>query len=300
VTLSRRAVLLTAAVLALPTARAAASFWRVHDTRAGRAVGYEDFFRCLASAEAVFVGEEHDDPETHQAELWLLENLHERWGPKLTLAMEMFERDGQNALDDYLAGRSTEAQLAKAVRLWSNYKTDYRPLIEYARARRFPVIGSNVPRGIARDASQNGATAALTKLPEKDKPLAAAFTNAPDDAYFSRFRSIIGEGHGGPTLDEAAIRRFYEAQCLKDDTMAESVARALETGRRVLHVSGAFHLDAGLGIPARVLWRRPVPAPRLALVKIVPVLGDLARADAGKWRNEADFLLFVPDHRKEP
>jgi hypothetical protein len=138
----------------------------------------------------------------------------------------------------------------------------------------------------------------LAKLPEKDKPLAAAFTSAPDDAYFARFQAIIGEGHGGPSLDAAAVRRFYESQCLKDDTMAESVVRALNAGRHVLHVNGTFHSDAGLGIPARVLWRKPVSAPRLTLVKIVPVKNNLAAADAGKWKNEADFLLFVSDRRK--
>lgn len=286
---SRRAALLTAAK---PT------FWRIHDMRAANhTIGYEEFLRRLAASDAVFVGEEHDDPETHRAELWLLQNLHERWGRKLTLALEMFERDSQAALDDYLAGRRTEAQLGKAVLLWSNYKTDYRPLTEYARARRVPVVGSNVPRGIARDASQNGAAAALAKLPEKDKLLAAAFTNAPEDAYFSRFKAIIGEGHGGPVLDAVGVRRFYEAQCLKDDTMAESVVRVLETGRRVLHINGTFHSDAGLGIPARVLWRRPVAGPRLVLVKIVPVK-EKAKADAGKYEAEADFLLFVPDRRK--
>jgi uncharacterized iron-regulated protein len=211
VSVSRRraAALLLAATLALSTAHAAdVPFWRVHDTRAGRPVGYEDFLRRLAASDAIFVGEEHDDPETHRAELWLLENLHRRWGQKLTLAMEMFERDGQAALDDYLAGRSTEAQLGKTVALWSNYQTDYRPLVEYARARRVPVIGSNVPRRIARDVSRNGVAATLAKLPEKDKPLAAAFTSAPDDAYFARFQAIIGEGHGGPSLDAAAVAAF--------------------------------------------------------------------------------------------
>ncbi len=294
------ALLLAAATLARSTARAAdVPFWRVHDTRAGRTIGYEDFLRRLAASDAIFVGEEHDDPETHRAELWLLENLHRRWGQKLTLAMEMFERDSQAALDDYLAGRSTEAQLGKTVALWSNYNADYRPLVEYARARRVPVVGSNVPRRIARDVSQNGAAATLAKLPAAQKSFVAAFTNAPDDAYFSRFKAILGEGHGGgTTLDDNAVRRFYQAQCLKDDTMAESVVRALETGRLVLHVNGTFHSDAGLGIPARVLWRKPVSAPRLTLVKIVPVKNNLAAADAGKWKNEADFLLFVSDRRK--
>jgi len=246
----------------------------------------------------VFVGEEHDDPETHVAERFLLENLHEQrgWGTRLTLAMEMFERDGQAALNDYLAGTTTEADLARSVRLWRNYKTDYRPLVEYAKSRRVPVLGSNAPGGIARDVSKEGVAAVLAKLPEAGKGYVAAFTSAPPDAYFARFCAVIGEGHGGPSLGEEAIRRFYEAQCLKDDTMAETVVQALDAGRKVFHVNGSFHSDAGLGIPARVLWRRPLTS-RLAVVKVVPVRAALKDAEPGKYRGEADFLLFVPDRR---
>jgi uncharacterized iron-regulated protein len=271
----------------------------VYDARAGRDLGFADLFRRLADdADVVFVGEEHDDPETHRAELFLLQGLHEqpRWGNRLTLVLEMFERDGQRALDDYLAGRITEETLGKAVRLWPNYATDYRPLVEYARSRRLPVVGSNAPQRIARDVSRQGASATLAKLPDGDKAFLAAFSSAPDDAYLARFRAIIGEGHGGPALDAAAVRRFYEAQTLKDDTMAESVARLLEASRKVLHVNGAFHSDAGLGVPARVLWRRPLGT-RSVVFKIVPVRGDIKRSDAGKLSSEADFLLFVPDRR---
>lgn len=300
-TLLARRTLLAAGAVALVgpfPALAAAPPWRVYDTRAGRSVNNEDLLRSLAAADAVFVGEEHDDGETHRAELWLLQNLHKRWGA-ITLALEMFERDGQSALNDYLAGRTSEAQLAKSVRLWSNYPTDYRPLVEYAKTRRVPVVGANAPARLARDVSQNGAAAVYAKLTPAEKAFVAAFTSAPGDAYFARFAAIIGEGHGsGPSLNEAVVRRFYEAQCLKDDTMAESVVSALASGRRVLHINGTFHSDAGLGIPARVLWRRPVNPPRLALVKIVPVKGDVGRADAGKHKTEADFLLFVPDRRK--
>ena len=281
-------------------ARAAPPLYRVHDTKAGRDMAYADLFRRLAAADVVFVGEEHDDPETHVAERFLLENLHQQraWGTRLTLTMEMFERDGQAALNDYLAGKTTEADLAKSVRLWRNYQTDYRPLIEYAKSRRVPVLGSNAPGGIARDVSKEGAAAVLAKLPDAAKGHVAAFSSTPPDAYFARFRAVIGEGHGGPNLGEDAIRRFYEAQCLKDDTMAETVVQALDAGRKVLHVNGSFHSDAGLGIPARVLWRRPLTA-RIAVVKVVPVRTALKDAEPGKYRGEADFLLFVPDRRPD-
>ncbi len=274
--------------------------WRVWDAAAGRNVAWEELPARLAGADAVFVGEQHDDPETHRAEAALLAALHGRTGDRLTLAMEMLERDGQPALDEYLAGKIGEDAFAKAVTLWPNYPTDYRPLVEWARERRVPVLASNVPQRIARAVSKEG-LGALAKLPARDRPLAAAYVSAPEDASWERFRAVIGTGHGGPegrAMDPAMIRRFYEAQCLKDDTMAETVARALGQGRRVLHVNGAFHSDRGQGVPARVLWRRPLGT-RLAVVTIAPVRGELARAETGKYQGEADYAILVPDRRPQ-
>jgi uncharacterized iron-regulated protein len=96
-------------------------------------------------------------------------------------------------------------------------------------------------------------------------------------------------------MDAARLRNIYEAQCLRDDTMAETVGRALDAGRTVVHVNGSFHSDAGLGTAARVLWRRPLGT-RLAIVKIVPFKGNIAFDPV---KGEADSLLFVPDTRPE-
>lgn len=270
------------------------SAFRCWDTVAKRDIAWNDLLTRLAPVHAVFVGEQHDDPETHRAEAALLSGLHTHWGASLTLAMEMLERDGQGALDDYLAGKIDEATLTKTVALWPNYSTDYRPLVEWARARRVPVLASNVPRPLARRVSQEGLTV-LAALSAPHKAQVAAFVNAPEDAYWDRFRTIIGKGHEGPgskPMDAATARRFYEAQCVKDETMAETVARALDRGHRVLHVNGAFHSDAGLGIPARVLWRRPLGT-RVTVITIVPVASAPAQAPTDRYQTEADYVILV-------
>ena len=276
------------------------STWSVWDPAGRRSLAWRDFPFYLARADAVFVGEEHDDPKTHRVEAALLAALHARWGDRTVLAMEMLERDGQPGLDDYLAGKVTEAEFGRKVALWPNYRTDYRPLVEWAKGRRVPVLASNVPRRIARRVSQEG-LGVLRDLPVPDRSLAAVSVSAPDDAYWQRFRAVMAQGHGGPNgkpMDAATVRRFYEAQCLKDDTMAETVVRALERGRKVLHINGSFHSDGGLGIPRRVLWSRPLGT-RVAVVKIVPVRGDAEKAaDAGKYSGEADYIVLVPDRRR--
>ena len=291
-----RLVSLCAALMvsAAPTFAQPSGEWKVIDARVGKEIRWRDLPGKLAAANVIFVGEQHDDPETHKAEAALLAEVYKKIGVKLTLAMEMFERDGQTRLDEYLAGKTDEAAFGKAVRLWPNYAADYRPMIEYAKAKGIPALGSNAPQRIVRMVGKGGLSA-LAALPAEDKPLIAAYINAPEgDVYAARFAGVVSEGHGdGQQMEPATIRRFYEAQCLRDDTMAETIARAVKEGRTVLHINGSFHSDAGLGTAARLLWRAPLET-RIAIVKIVPYKDKI---EAEPLRGEADYLIFVPDKR---
>lgn len=282
---------------AIPAHAAPPKEWQVRDGGTGNPVSWDDLIGKLAQANAVFVGEQHDDPETHKVEATLLEAVHGKVGDRLTLAMEMFERDQQTTLSDYLAGKVSEAEMGKAIRLWPNYPTDYRPMVEYAKAKKVPVVGSNAPQRIVRMVGKEG-LATLKSLPDTDKPMIATYVNAPEgDEYAKRFAAIMGEGHGGPSgsMDAATIRRIYEAQCLRDDTMAETVVGLLAAGRTVFHVNGSFHSDAGLGTAARVLWRKPL----LAHVAVVKVVATNKTPDFGPLRGEADYLIFVPDRQEK-
>lgn len=269
----------------------------VFEVRSGRHLSGRDFVRRLADNDAVFVGEQHDDPLTHHVESRLLQELYRALGDRLTVGMEMFERDGQGALDAYLAGRITETELAKRVALWPNYSTDYRPLVEFARATHIPVAATNAPQRIVRRVGREGLSTVLATLPEADRNLIARTVLAPEgDEYARRFTAVIGDGHGdGAPMDVSTIRRFFEAQCVRDDTMAESVAQVLDTGRFVLHINGGFHSDAALGTVQRLLWRRPLGT-RIATVKVVP---SKYAFDPGEERGEADYVLFVADTRPE-
>jgi len=92
----------------------------------------------------------------------------------------------------------------------------------------------------------------------------------------------------------AMTNRFYEAQCLKDETMGESIAAAharAGTGAIVLHFNGAFHTDMWLGTTARA--RRRMPNARALLVTAVPV-DDVARTDAAAFADRADYVILTP------
>ena len=272
--------------------------WRVVEAATGRGLRWRDLAGRLAQASAIFVGEQHDDPETHKLEARLFADLHRRVGPKLALALEMIERDGQPGLDDYLAGRTDEATFIKTVTLWKTYPTDYRPLVEYARSHKLPVLGSNAPNKFVRMVGQKG-LAGLESLTAAEKPLVADSITAPfGDAYQKKFFATMtemGASHG-PAMDVSRLRSIYEAQCLRDDTMAETIVQALDLGHVVYHVNGSFHSDGGMGTAARTLFKRPLGT-RLALVKVVPV-PDVRTADPAPLKAEADYLVFVPAPRK--
>src|ERR671912_1253030 len=118
---------------------------RVYDTRQQAFVDFEVMLAGIMDVDVVFVGEMHDDPNTHRLEAAILDGLQRRKRAPV-VSLEMFERDAQPALDAYLAGRITEEEMLKTSRPWPRYATDYRPLVERAKAAGWPVIAANVPR----------------------------------------------------------------------------------------------------------------------------------------------------------
>ncbi|HXW03958.1 MAG TPA: ChaN family lipoprotein [Vicinamibacterales bacterium] len=266
---------------------------RVYDTRRKTFSDFEVMLADLSRADVVMVGEQHDDPNTHRLQAALLQGLLRR-GAAVTVSLEMFERDVQGVLDDYLAGRVGEDELLKNARPWPRYATDYRPLVEMARAHGWPVVASNVPRRFAADVARSGLTA-IEDLTPPDRLLVARELECPLDGYFQRFADTMGSHAvpgGKPAANgaEARTERYYYSQCLKDETMAESIVAAFDRQERrpnvVVHFTGAFHSDFVAGTTDRV--RRRLPGRRVATLSILPVQDidtlspgeeDLARAD---------------------
>jgi len=209
---------------------------RVYDSQHKRWSDFESMAAELAKMDVIFLGEQHDDASTHRMEAALLDAIARRRG-NIVVSLEMFERDVQPLLDDYLAGRIDEATFLKASRPWPNYATDYRPLVEFAKARGYRVIAANIPRKMASSASSKGIEA-VAGLTDSTRGWAAAEFSCPKDHYFARFGESMKEhplGPGpAPTAEELAklTERFYQSQCSKDETMAESIAWVSRTPGR--------------------------------------------------------------------
>jgi uncharacterized iron-regulated protein len=274
---------------------------RVFDTRRGAFIDFESMVAALTRADVVLVGEQHDDPNTHRLEYALLSGLRRR-SIAPTLSLEMFERDVQPAIDGYLSGAITEPQLLKDARPWPRYATDYRSLIELAKAEGWPVVAANLPRRFASEIAKAG-EGSIGRLSSDDRALVARDLQCPHDAYFDRFTSAMTDhspaGSAKPPApsDEqrATTDRYYWAQCSKDETMAESIARASEAraGKPgpVVHITGAFHSDFGAGTAERT--RRRLAGKTVMVVSILPVSDLDALAPAGDDLKRADFLVFT-------
>ena len=289
--------------LARPTVDSTPSSYvpqRVYDTHHKRFIDFESMLAAAIGADVLFLGEQHDDPATHRLEADTLEGLARRRG-NVVLAMEMFERDVQPLLDNYLAGRLTEVDFLAKSRPWPRYATDYRPLVEFARAWKWPVVASDVPRRLASLVSRRGLKTIMDSVSSTDRAFAARDLECPHDDYFARFAKTMSNmpSHSGDSTKETAaeraamIERIYQAQCIKDETMGESIASSFTAApprALVVHVNGAFHSDYGLGTAERV--KRRLPGKRVVVVSFVPVR-DLDGVDGKPQRTLADFIVFT-------
>ncbi len=290
---------------------------RVYETKSGRFVPFSRLVQAMNGVDVVFFGEQHDDPATHAAELAVLAALGERH-ERVVLTLEMFERDVQSVLDQYLAGTISEKDFLAGSRPWDRYTTDYRGMVELARVRGWPVIAGNVPRRLASAVSRAGLTV-LDTMNAKDRAFVARENLCPKDLYYQKFvetMSGMSASHGGsataaPTTAGAtptattprpatpaagsapSVDRIYQAQCVKDETMGEAVANALPLAGRngvVLQVDGAFHSDFGLGTAERT--RRRAPSARTLVLTAVPV-AELKSANGAEHATRGDFVLFT-------
>jgi uncharacterized iron-regulated protein len=268
---------------------------RVYDTQRKVFTDFETMAADLARADVVLLGEQHDDANTHRLETAVLEGLARRRVP-VTLSLEMFERDVQPSLDTYVAGTSAEDEFLKGARAWPRYATDYRPLVEFAKSQHWPVVAANVPRRIATEVARAGRPA-VDSMAAADRPLAAADLQCPHDAYFDRFAKQMGDHPARAATPESDSRteRYYWAQCVKDETMAESIASAFgkQEGRPgvIVHVTGAFHSDFGDGTGERV--RRRLNGRRVSIVSVMPVDSLDGLVPAGDDLKRADYLVYT-------
>lgn len=264
---------------------------RIHDTKADAPLAWPALLDRLATLDVVFLGETHIDDTTHRAELAVLEGLLAKKPGKVVLSMEMFERDVQTVVDDYVAGRIDEATFLQKARPWQNYDTAYRPLVEAAKKAGIPVVAANFPGSLRRKLSGDDPKAAIEALPPEQRALMPAEIFPASKGYWERVDRAV-RGHMGGPDGGTPEERLYDTQNLWDNAMGDNVAkaRAAHPGTTVLHVAGGFHVAYRDGTVAQFAARAKDAT--FAVVQIAPTLG-LHTARPDRDREQADFLVYA-------
>ena len=165
----------------------------------------------------------------------------------------MFERPFQRAVDDYVGGAVDERAFLKRSEYFKRWNIDYhlyKPILDYARDKRLPVVALNARREIVDKVAKSGLDA-LSKAERNEIPANLDFS---DQEYRARLKEIFAEHKGS---GEKNLEFFYQAQILWDETMAESIDQFLKKNPdyRMIVLAGSGHLQYASGIPKRSFRR---------------------------------------------
>ncbi len=199
----------------------------------GTKTTYDQLLAEAKKADIILFGELHDNPMSHWLQRELTEDLFADKKENLVLGAEMFEADDQVALDEYLAGRTTEKTMKEEVKLWNNYATDYKPLLDIAKTNHLKFIACNIPRRYANMVYSRGEKS-LDSIDVEAKKWIAPFP-VKYDGNLKCYKEIFENagGHGGENLPKS--------QAYKDATMAYFILKNWSKGKAFVHYNGAYH-----------------------------------------------------------
>lgn len=206
----------------------------------GKKITFKKMVKELQKSDLILFGEFHDNSIVHWLQLKTIKALAEN--KPLMLGMEMFERDNQVYLNDYLSGKLSDEDFGKSARLWNNYKTDYKPLVDFAKENKMEVIATNVPRKFASLLYKEGEEALLA-LNDEDKQWIAPLPfpyDASLPAYVKMMDMFKDSDHANPN--------FPKAQAIKDATMAYSIVQNFKPNNLFVHFNGAYHSNDYEGV----------------------------------------------------
>jgi uncharacterized iron-regulated protein len=247
----------------------------------GKKISYANVIRDLAKADIVFIGEYHNNPIIHWLQLEITRDLGEK--RNLILGAEMFEADNQEALNNYLSGKIDQEGLDSTARLWNNFKTDYAPLVNYAREHKLPFIATNIPRRHANLVYRQGFEA-LDSLPEEEKKWMAPLP-IHYDGELPEYKKMMDmmEGHGSPTMPMA--------QASKDATMAYFIASNLQNESLFIHYNGAYHSDNH----GSIVYYLKRDFPELKIVTLSTVEQESVNTLLEENKDLADFIVCIDE-----
>ncbi len=277
----RKIILIVAVALTMFAFKSDKNAYMLFDAK-GKECHYAKMLEQSKDADVVLFGEQHDNPINHWLEQELTKDLFEAKKDNLVLGAEMFEADDQIVVNEYLSGSLTEKTFKDECKLWTNFPSDYKPLLDFAKKNKLRFIATNIPRRYANMVYTRG----LEKLDSIDKeatrwiaPLPIAY-----DKTLKCYADIFAaaKGHGGENLPKS--------QAVKDATMAYFILKNLSAGQTFIHYNGSYHTDNHQGI----VWYLKHVKPDLKIVTIGSTEQDSVEDLTKENEGLGDFILVTP------
>ena len=250
----------------------------------GKKVSFAALEKVALQKEFVFFGELHNDPIAHWLQGELLKKLYGKHGTALLAGSEMFEQDNQAQVNAYLAGKLTEKQFKDSCRLWTNFDTDYKPMLDFAKMNQIPWIATNIPRRYASLVFKKGVNA-LDTLSDLQKSWMCPLP-FPVDTTLSQYAALTdSEMHMGPN--------FVRAQAIKDATMAHFLLKNFSPGKIIYHLNGSYHSDFKQSILWYLNYYGKIDYSRMMTISTVSQT-DISTLEK-EYLGKADFIICVPE-----
>lgn len=265
------------------------SKYAIFDSK-GNTATFEQIITAAGGVDVVFLGELHDDATAHLLQMQIFKSGFEKYknDKKIVLSLEMFERDVQTVVNEYLQNLITETHFLASSRPWGNYKTDYRPLFEFAKEHKLEVIAANAPRRYVNMVSRLGRNSLDNLSPDAKKWLAPLPFAEASEAYSKKFNALMGR------MPDAAGQHssMLVAQTLWDATMAHSIAESLKRDKNklIFHLNGSFHTESRLGTVEHLLKYHPKAK---VLVVTMRYEDDFKNFDKTKHTDLGDFVILT-------
>lgn len=258
-------------------------------TAEGRKADYGDIIKSCLKADIVFFGELHDDPVAHWLEAEVTKSLHAEKGNNLVMGAEMFESDNQLMMDEYLKGVYDASKFEAEVKLWKNYKTDYKPLVEFAKTNNLRFVATNIPRRYASVVSKSGFEG-LASLADEAKKYIAPMP-FPYDPEVKCYKDMLSMGGMGGNVPAHVTENLPKAQAVKDATMAHFILVNWSKGNTFIHYNGSYHSRNFEGI----VWYLMKANPDLKIVTIETVQQNEINTLEKENLNCASFIIAITD-----
>ena len=263
--------------------------YRIFDGK-GNPATLADILKAAGNSDAVFLGEQHDDAVGHAMEFEIFRQIvaQDMATRQVGLSMEMFERDVQTVVDEFLNGSITEQHFLLSSRPWGNYKTDYKPLVDLAKEKKLPVIAANAPRRYINMVSRSGRSSLDGLSKEAKGWLPPLPYNEPSATYAAKFKALMGPSPEA----QMGIDKILASQALWDAAMSNAVANYLKKNKKglVVHLNGSFHTESHLGTVEHLLKYRPKTRVTVVTMRYED---DFKNFDKTKHTDLGDFVVLT-------